>query len=47
MSQIIKELRKLGKSKLDFADAVEMYIKAGKASEGAIKVLLKAMKEDK
>jgi len=45
MSQIIKELRKLGKSKLDFADAIEMYIKAGKASEGAIKVLLKAMKE--
>jgi len=47
MSQIIKELRKLGKSKLDFADAVEMYIKAGKANERVIKILLKAMKENK
>ena len=45
MSQIITELRKLGKSKLDFADAVEMYIKAGKASERVIKILYKAMKE--
>jgi len=47
MSQIIKELRKLGKSKLDFADAVEMYIKAGKANERVNELLLKAMKENK
>jgi len=45
MSQIIKELRKLGKSKLDFADAVESYIKSEKSSERVIKILLKAMKE--
>jgi len=44
MSQIIKELRKLGKSKLDFADAVESYIKSEKSSDRVNELLLKALK---